>query len=478
VTARYGPATVLRRPTGMNPAVSKAEKIQMQLPATPLCLLFVALGATSALSAQHSWLQRLAASAPSPRAGHVMCFDSARGQVVLFGGGANADTWEYNGTNWVHRTPVTAPFGGALAMAFDSARGVAVLVTGSGGTWEWNGIDWVQRATGLNPVTGQIAFDSVRGRTVLLGRGVSQALPAITWEWDGTSWQSFTTATGPYFTGQLTTMTFDGQSCAVHEPFLGAPTGLGWEMWRWDGAAWTVSACTSTPYLSGAKLCYAGPIGTVLYGGTANGSPVVGTYLYSGDFATTPTFASPGPRSGHAMAYDSARQRLVLFGGYWLHPTLSVQQLRNDTWELALPAVTATATTYGQGCGTPPLQLTPQSGSRPVQGTAFVAEVTNGFPGLSAVAWGFSNQLIFSAAPLPLAADSWGLQGCQLWTSTDSLGDLCADVGGVGQYALNVPNDPLLVGAEFYLQAYSFRPGQNALEIVLSNGMQISIGDV
>ena len=85
-----------------------------------------------------------------------MAYDSARGQVVLFGreNAANflyGDTWVWDGANWTQKFPQTSPPAReAHAMAYDSAHGQVVLFGGSGAaslfgpgylndTWMWDG---------------------------------------------------------------------------------------------------------------------------------------------------------------------------------------------------------------------------------------------------------------------------------------------------------------------------------------------------
>jgi hypothetical protein len=69
-----------------------------------------------------------------------MSYDSARGRVVLFGGGTNeygylGDTWEWDGINWTQIHPVKSPSTrGYTSMAYDAARGRTVLFGGYSGT--------------------------------------------------------------------------------------------------------------------------------------------------------------------------------------------------------------------------------------------------------------------------------------------------------------------------------------------------------
>src|SRR5262249_52377306 len=159
------------------------------------------------------WFQQTPATAPSQRALHAMAFDSHRSRTLLFGGFDGVvtllvDTWQWDGSVWTQLAPVNSPPArSAHALAYDSLRDRVVLFGGGsgglggvvpvfGGTWEWDGANGTQRVPVPSPSARQwtaLAFDRVRGRTVLFG-GIAGALPvpslilADTWEWDGTNW--------------------------------------------------------------------------------------------------------------------------------------------------------------------------------------------------------------------------------------------------------------------------------------------------
>jgi hypothetical protein len=83
-------------------------------------------------------------------------------------------------------------------------------------------------------------------------------------------------------------------------------------VWQWNGSAWTQAAPTPGPV--GALVGYAtayDPVAhkTLVFTGTE-------TWHWDGQLWTklTPS-ASPAPRSGHAMAFDTTRGRMVMFGG-------------------------------------------------------------------------------------------------------------------------------------------------------------------
>jgi hypothetical protein len=53
----------------------------------------------------------------------------------------------------------------------------------------------------------------------------------------------------------------------------------------------------------------------VLFGGSSNSGLVGDTWEWDGEQWTQLGDTGPLPRSGHALTYDSGRQRIVLFGG-------------------------------------------------------------------------------------------------------------------------------------------------------------------
>ena len=66
----------------------------------------------------------------------------------------------------------------------------------------------------------------------------------------------------------------------------------------------------------------------VLFGGTHSLVPQKQTWTWDGTYWTARQDIGPSARSGHAAAFDSVRQRVVLFGGID-----QKQSLLGDTWE-------------------------------------------------------------------------------------------------------------------------------------------------
>src|SRR5262245_1389503 len=149
-----------------------------------------------------AWQMRSAAPTPPPGNGNALAYDLLRGRTVLFNG---SDTWEWNGTTWLAMQPANRPpVRWGAAMAFDAARGCTVLFGGHwlqyvngtitfgyfADTWEWDGVNWVQRAPGISPpgrFAHAMSYDVLRSRVVLFG-GTGFSMLNDTWEGGGVVW--------------------------------------------------------------------------------------------------------------------------------------------------------------------------------------------------------------------------------------------------------------------------------------------------
>jgi hypothetical protein len=131
-----------------------------------------------------NWIQRSPATVPSPRLEHAMAYDAGRQRVVMFGGRdiptSLADTYEWDGNDWlVQRVPPAGPRPRHRhTMAYDVARRRVVMFGGSdyltwtffNDTWDWVGNDWIQRSPVTSPPWregGARAYDIARQRVVL-----------------------------------------------------------------------------------------------------------------------------------------------------------------------------------------------------------------------------------------------------------------------------------------------------------------------
>jgi hypothetical protein len=210
----------------------------------------------------HQWSQVTPANSPSPREGPGMAFDAATNTVVLFGGSSglfgNAccdlnDTWIWSGatSTWTQMTangdPSSPPprrFDGQ-GMAYDSVTGNVVLFGGTvqgntylGDTWIWNGVaqTWtlLSPATSPSPRGGQGMTNDRAGNVVLFGGTNGTANLADTWVWNGATWQQQSPATSPAArSGQAMVFDSDLSQVVLFGGYLLSDT------WTWDGSNWT-----------------------------------------------------------------------------------------------------------------------------------------------------------------------------------------------------------------------------------------------
>jgi hypothetical protein len=288
----------------------------------------------------NAWI-RILRTGPSPRYGYGVCFDAARGRVILFGGqpsGASTasplgDTWEWDGHSWTLAASQGPPPRRNYSLTFDSARGKTLLFGGQAttnvlfdDTWEWDGAAWTQVASsGPEARYGAcVTFDSIRQKAVLFGGyTTSAAFPFSardTWEWDGNSWTR--RSLGGPIDRVFGHMAFDparGRTVMLggfHRD-SGSAAALQ-ETWEWDGEQWTRRGPTVPFIRSGHAMAFDSARNeVVLFGGfTSNlATDAHVTWGWDGHAWTRRAETGPPVRTGHAMAFDAARGRIVLFGG-------------------------------------------------------------------------------------------------------------------------------------------------------------------
>ena len=69
------------------------------------------------------------------------------------------------------------------------------------------------------------------------------------------------------------------------------------------------------------------------FGGQINGAPARDTWEWDGENWTQMSDIGPSARLGYALAYDAARQRSILFGGSSKGDLVNAEPLLGDTWE-------------------------------------------------------------------------------------------------------------------------------------------------
>lgn len=287
------------------------------------------------------WARQFPITIPPPRETHAMAYDSKRGRVVMFGGSHYSapslyhDTWEWDGVNWTKRSD-SGPEGRAMhAMAYDENLEKVILVGGnddsgmrSSSTWAWDGATWMQLAP-LTPAPARshhaLAYDGVREELVLYGgMSGSGAYPRDTWVFDGSTWREAAT-TGPDVTNRVPASVFDGSVIVM----VGDASGE--HVWTWDGSSWSQrpDPALTPPFRQWHRIAYdTARQRVVMYGGTKTD---LDTWEWNGaTWFKLSSMSLPATRTRTSLAYDTRRGRLVLFGGGTDVPFPSTL---TDTWE-------------------------------------------------------------------------------------------------------------------------------------------------
>ncbi|MFM9958819.1 MAG: hypothetical protein ACKVZJ_12155 [Phycisphaerales bacterium] len=205
---------------------------------------------------------------------------------------------------------------------------------------------WVRKAPagpGARLLPG-VAEDPDRGVTVVFGSAISSwnqnlilaGNRADTWEFADGSWQRRADNSQPVPTTSTTRLWFDTVARTVST--VVGPVNLPFRRWDWNGSAWTRLDTVNSPIrLTNWSGTFHEGIGKfVMISGRPNPvwNPAPTTWLLSGDTWEQLTIPNPPARLDGLMAYDSHRQRIVLFGGDNPTPPPGVPyEPYNDTWE-------------------------------------------------------------------------------------------------------------------------------------------------
>ncbi len=300
-------------------------------------------------------------SIPSARADHHLAFDAARGRTVMFGGQESTgvllnDTWTWDGLKWRQASTPIAPTARVHgAMAYDLARQRVVLFGGQviGGvnnreTWEWDGAAWLLRSTtGPSARFGHtMVYDSALQRVVVFGGQDNSNFVGDSWSWDGVAgvWSQISTSVTPGQGSVIGHQHMSSYDSARQRHVLFSVQG-GAVTWERAGSVWSLLSNQGPPIgpagRSRGMMLFDPSVGiggsSVLFGGGGAGATDASVWAWNGLAWSIAQPASPtGPtaREGHAMARDSARGAVVLFGGS--NPGGGVASANNETWEWSM----------------------------------------------------------------------------------------------------------------------------------------------
>jgi Galactose oxidase, central domain len=297
---------------------------------------------------------------------HRVTFDPANPAnryLTTFGGGAWTEsaaapppprTWE--------KIPTTTSPPGRSSSVMESDGGKLVLFGGYsngtilGDTWIWDGQSWtnITSSLGSTPLARQgavISRDPLRGNLVLFSGSGSVSALDDTWTWGSGAWTQLSPGNHP--PGRVdATMAFDGTRLILFGGGTWGTTIVN-DTWGWNGQAWTqLQPISSPPPRRLAAMCYdAGRGQVVLFGGnddTNSLSALGDTWLWNGTNWVQATTTGPAPRFGAVMAYDAARNVVVLSGGENSQGGPVDTWLWDGTkWTQDAPTLGAPSTLYG-----------------------------------------------------------------------------------------------------------------------------------
>lgn len=167
-------------------------------------------------------------------------------------------------------------------------------------------------------------FDLRRGRLLTIGSS------RRTLEWDGMGWSQLASPALPSGgdRGSTTYNRWYGELFTFSDDR---------SLWHLDRGTWQRFAMTPpVPSATGSELVYTGDRDEMLlFGGIVQGLPSDATWVWhtEGWIPIEPDDPWPAPRAQHAMAYDSTRRQVVLFGGSGCaDPDCGSRHDLNDTW--------------------------------------------------------------------------------------------------------------------------------------------------
>ncbi|MCA8970584.1 MAG: hypothetical protein KDC95_12395 [Planctomycetes bacterium] len=289
-----------------------------------------------------TWTLRQPARRPAARFGSAVAYDAARQRVVLFGGGSNphlGDTWEWDGTNWTELKPASSPAARTShSMAYDPIAKRVVLYGGrtSAGlmsdTWEWDGTNWSMKTTTTSPnlfENAVMTFDPRKAEILLFGRSLSATSQEL-WSYKAGVWTRYAPNLQPNPAWRA--LGYDQRRRQI--TLFGHTPSIGFTIWEWDGTNWSVRrppGAVVEPTTAPGHTFDSVRRTHVIFGGMApTGGVLDDTCELAGTVWTKPaTPTRPAGRMATALSYDLVRKRTILFGGRLITTAAPMA----DTWE-------------------------------------------------------------------------------------------------------------------------------------------------
>ncbi len=195
-------------------------------------------------------------------------------------------------------------------------------------------VQWTQQKPKISPpvIADHVFVSYLGGAYIFGGAGPQQSLTNATWSFDGTTWTKLTPKTSPSarmrhagaYDQRRRRFVIYGGSTATSSGRMG-------DTWEFDGTNWAQVKTAKSPGIrSDAAMAYDSHRGLIyLFGGNNGTSDLNDLWSYDGkNWTKLAPKVSPGARRDHNLVYDSVRRKLVTYGGFW-----SGFSVRNDLWE-------------------------------------------------------------------------------------------------------------------------------------------------
>lgn len=299
---------------------------------------------------------------PSGRSQQAACFDSKKGEMLVFGGSkhyqntqaatekADNTLWAWNGKKWKvlsetgpvwredakmvyhEKNQKTYLLGGRK---YDDNRKVHVLNE----FWEWDGDKWrlISDSTPMGKrLHSNMVYDTKRNRIVLFGGvDIEKGFSNDIWEWDGDEWRKINAATAPLprlahsmtFSKSLNQTVIAGGVSEKDEKLT--------DLWTWDGQRFEKINNEMPAVEPGSGNIISTGKGILLFGRPLKIKKMDLTgssWLFDGKkWNKILSKTGPSLRENQSMVYDLIKKRVLLFGGNGREETNFASP--DDLWE-------------------------------------------------------------------------------------------------------------------------------------------------
>lgn len=395
----------------------------------------------------------------------------AGGDFNVAGGTPAAHVARWNGVAW---TPIGTGLADPVYCITEDSTG---LWTGTGNQFvdyrlrRWDGSQWnivgivgqqfpgsALRANFIRALGHLPNGDLVAGGNVLSGMGQSGIAT-----WGGTWWSLITLG------GTVHTITTVPGGVIMAGSFLYSGGGPANNIVLWDGSGWNTGWSTYGAGLD--SYTYAVvvlPNGEVVAGGDfQNAGSVAASRLARWDGTSWSGFGSGADAPVRALGVTASGDLLV--GGEFR----TVAGMPTGYFA-RFDSCSSAYTVFGAGCagalGVPGNEVLQQ----PKLGTSLMARITRMPQSLGFLALGTS-RAVSAFGPLPVAMAPLGMAGCDLRVSLDYL-QVLSGSNQTATWSLAIPNNPMLLGMQFYSQALVVDPAANAFGAILSDAATATLG--